>query len=115
MFRISDQSWHPFEVSGEASEITSVGKFRFHSSAFHIAKEEIRQAIAAQVPWIVVDEIGKLEMKNQGLEPVVSELVHAHQNGDFQGQILLVIREELLVPALEKWNIQEWESFSAIS
>lgn len=115
MLRLSDQSWHPFEVTGEATDIISVGKFQFHADAFRSAKQEIREAMEARSPWIVVDEVGKLEMRGKGLEPVVTELIHAHQSGAFVGNVLLVIREELLDPALEKWNIQEWETFSAIS
>lgn len=115
LLRLSDRSWHPFEVTDDSSDIIEVGKFRFHAEAFRTARQEIRDAILGQPQWIIVDEVGKLEMRGKGLEPVVTELIQAHQSGKFQGNVLLVIREELLEPALEKWNIRKWESFSAIS
>jgi tRNA-binding EMAP/Myf-like protein len=47
----------------------------------------------------VVDEVGKLEIeREEGLEPVISELVSYYKSEKAVGKLLLVIRDYLLKP-----------------
>lgn len=105
---LSNHLWIPFEVEGETDlPIVEIGRFRFYADAFSQAKTEFQQAVERQAPWIVVDEVGKLEVKGKGLEPAVTMLVAASQSGRYTGNLLLVVREELMEKVLEKWGITE--------
>lgn len=116
MKRLSDGIWIPFEVKAETDlPIIDIGRFRFFAEAFTQAKTEFQQAVERQAPWIVVDEVGKLEVKGKGLEPAITRLTEAHQSGDYTGNLLLVVREELLEKVLEKWKITEWREWTTDS
>lgn len=109
---LSDDRWIPFEVEGETDlPIVEIGRFRFYADAFTQAKTEFQRAVERQAPWIVVDEVGKLEVRDKGLEPAITMLVEATQSGRYTGNLLLVVREELLEVVLEKWGITEWKEW----
>lgn len=113
---LSDRSWVPFEVEGSTDlPIIEIGRFRFFAEAFERAKTEFEQAINSKAPWIVVDEVGKLEVKGKGLEPAITMLIEATQTGVYSGNLLLVVREELLETVLEKWKIEVWEEWTGDS
>lgn len=110
---LSDNLWIPFEVEAETDlPIINIGRFRFYADAFTQAKTEFKQAVERQSPWIVVDEVGKLEVKGKGLEPAITMLIEAVQTGVYSGNLLLVVREELLELVLEKWKIKVWEEWT---
>lgn len=110
---LSRNEWLPFEVDAETDLATiEIGRFQFSANAFEQAKSEFRQAIDQQAPWIVVDEVGKLEVKGKGLEPAITTLIEATQTGVYSGNLLLVVREELLEMVLEKWKIEVWEEWT---
>ncbi len=110
---LSDNLWIPFEVKAETDlPIIDIGRFRFFAEAFTQAKTEFQQAVERQAPWIVVDEVGKLEVKGKGLEPAISMLIEATQTAVYSGNLLLVVREELVDSLLKKWNITQWTKWS---
>lgn len=110
---LSQNLWVPFEVETETDlPIIEIGRFRFFAEAFTQAKTELQQAIDRQAPWIVVDELGKLEVKGKGLEPAITMLIEAAHSGIYTGNLLFVVREELLETVLDKWNIFSWSNWS---
>lgn len=110
---LSNQLWIPFEIKAETNlPIVEIGRFRFSANAFTQAKTEFRQAINSQAPWIVIDEVGKLEVKGKGLEPAITMLIEAAQASVYTGNLLLVVREELLEMVLKKWKITKWTKWS---
>eukprot|EP00930_Biecheleria_cincta_P090686 TRINITY_DN80128_c0_g1_i1.p1 TRINITY_DN80128_c0_g1~~TRINITY_DN80128_c0_g1_i1.p1 ORF type:complete len:264 (-),score=61.80 TRINITY_DN80128_c0_g1_i1:294-1064(-) len=83
-----------------------VGNFVFDEHVFAKARSELqalrgqdRGLAAAPADWIIVDEIGPLELnRGQGLEPAVGELLRAAARGELgppQSRFLIVARAAL--------------------
>lgn len=98
----------PLEADIEMdNDIVHVGKYKFKQSTFDWAKDVLKQSIEHGSEWIVIDEIGKIEIINdQGLEPIVSELINMRINNTLTSKLLLVIRDTLVESALAKYSLQ---------
>ena len=110
IFDVSNKSYLPFEISEEdisnysASEIITIGKFVFLENAFRKMENIILQDVRKNLDWVIIDELGKLEMRDKGLSQVISKLIKdSNQIGGTK--IILVIRESLLEDAIHKFDI----------
>ena len=104
----------PFEVTGPTTEpAVEVGRFTFFQAAFDRGIRHLREAVQAQVPVVILDEVGKLELRGLGFGPVVQELIDACQSGAYRGTLVLVVREELLTQVPDHFGIRAWEPFLA--
>jgi nucleoside-triphosphatase THEP1 len=70
------------------AEIITVGKFVFSKSNFEKANQIIREG-SSKKGWLVIDEIGPLELRGEGFSPVLKEVLAIRQE-----KILLVIRDK---------------------
>lgn len=107
ILNIATQTYHPFEVDQTyGADVVSVGHFLFAKTAFALAQEILEHSLLQQYDWTVIDEVGKLEIEQgEGFEPAVLRLVKAFQAGR-EGRLLLVIRDTLLLKAMEKYELQ---------
>lgn len=79
----------PMEAVENEDEVWEVGRFRFSRSAFEKAIQLLRAAIQAP-GWLVIDEIGPLEMRGAGFHDILKELLELQRS-----PMLLVLREGL--------------------
>lgn len=104
-------------LSGERKELTSrnessntfnIGKFIFRKSAFIWAKEKLIDALKNKHKVIAIDEFGLLELHNEGLEPVFSEIIdRVKSTTDMQA--IIIIRKSLLKDFLKKFDLSKNE------
>ena len=80
----------------------SVGRYFLDKNAFRVANKIILDAIEAEKEWIVMDEIGKLELNNEGHDATLLFLLN-----NYDGNIVLVVRDGLLEKVIEKYKIVE--------
>lgn len=81
-----------------------IGRFVFDKRVFVWAQNELRTLCTKTTKLIVFDEVGYLELYNEGWEPLVSEyLNHARTSKEYQ--VLLVIRDELLHVLVDHYNL----------
>lgn len=106
LFDIRKQKAYPFQVSENyVGAVASIGRFRFAMSGFELGKNIIVNA-SPDLKWFVIDEAGKLEIEQgEGFEPEVLRIVKRFQSGEMQGNLLLVVRDTLLVKAIEKYGL----------
>lgn len=80
-----------FEMEANESEhsIISIGRFKFSEQAFEKAIQIISDSIGKG--WLVIDEIGPLELNKQGFYEVAKKALENHSS-----QLLLVVREGLV-------------------
>lgn len=84
-------------ITDTDAPLITIGPFRFFAAAFEKANEILLQAAAAKPNWLVVDEVGKLELLKQGFYPAVKELVDRYQpDTENNRHLLLVIRDSLV-------------------
>ena len=88
------------EASGDEKRLT-VGRFQFSASAFQKAAAHLR-AVPDFVCWVVIDEVGPLELRGEGFSAVLKELIESRNEGQ---TIVLVVREELVVKVAEYFSI----------
>jgi nucleoside-triphosphatase THEP1 len=114
IYDIARNKYHSFEVDQTyGADVIMVGKFLFAKTAFTLAQEIIEKAMTSHYDWTVVDEVGKLEIEQgEGFEPAILRLVKAFQSGK-EGKLLLVIRDTLLIKAMEKYELLGCKIMSA--
>ena len=87
------------EADDVEEETLLVGRFRFSRHHFNKAIDVIRESIPAK-GWLIIDEIGPLELKGEGFSEVLKEAM-AERNDN----ILLVVREGLTGQVIAYFDI----------
>ncbi len=104
---IAEKKYYELELNENADGI-KVGKFVFSNVTLDIAKSILRKQKNVGHDWLIVDEVGKLEIeRNEGLEPVITELISYFKMEDVNGNLLLVIRDYLLETAITYYDLQD--------
>ena len=102
LYTLRDRQLHPYQLSEAEAEQTpdeqmvSISKFNFSAEAMRMARQTLLEDSQHHFNWVVVDEVGKLEVAGGGLEPAVTALVQSYQSGAAQGRLLLVVREQMV-------------------
>ena len=76
------------EAKKEETEVVTVGRFVFSKTNFEKAIEIVRDGIDKE-GWLVIDEIGPMELRGEGFSDVLKEVLAKRQHN-----ILLVIRDK---------------------
>jgi nucleoside-triphosphatase THEP1 len=103
---------HTFQVDENFSGTKiPVGKYLFSELGFETSRSILFEMqhdlkdIEASDVW-VIDEVGKLELKNEGLEPALSLFLQAAKQAA-KGRLIIVIRDYLLGRAIEKYALHD--------
>lgn len=95
-------------------ETITIGRFVFNAAVMERAKQLLHESLNRSPVWLVIDEVGKLEVEQHaGLEPAVIQIIHHYQSGRAEGRLLLVIRDSLLEKAIEKYGLQNAEVYTS--
>jgi nucleoside-triphosphatase THEP1 len=78
----------PMEAIDDETETLTVGKFVFSKKNFDKAVQIIRNAIEKE-GWLIIDEIGPLELNGKGFSEVLKELLAIRQH-----KTILVVRDK---------------------
>lgn len=90
----------PMEAVSAETAIMTVGRFAFSKAGFDKAIKIIRENI--KLPgWLVIDEIGPLELREEGFHDVLKETLDNRT-----GNTLLVVREEMVQAVQAFFNIK---------
>ena len=77
-------------------ELLKVGRFYFYASIFTRVNNDLVNMLKTNPHWMVLDEVGKLELNCSGFYDAVTAMISAHQHQTITSNILLVVRESLL-------------------
>jgi len=103
---ISTNQLYPLQTDGNNMDTIAVGKFLFSKAVFLKGKEILEHALAGVADWLVIDEVGKLEIeRDQGWEPAVAHITEAFAPIRHR-KLLLVVRDSLLNAARERYCLQ---------
>ena len=75
--------------------LLQVGRYYFYASAFTKANSSLLETLSALPQWLVIDEVGKLELDKKGFYPAVKQLVERYRNTRSGSNLLMVVREGL--------------------
>lgn len=97
--------WQVRSISQEA--VIEVGKFLFLESGFDQAQQILASFYKQKEGYFVIDEIGKLELKNQGLEPELMQCIDSFRMRNDASTLILIVRDYLLDEVIEKYKLEK--------
>ena len=77
-------------------ELETIGRFQFYARSFRKANEILLNEILLAPDWLIIDEVGRLEIEKGGFFPALQELIPRYSDTKMKGTLLVVIRETLL-------------------
>jgi nucleoside-triphosphatase THEP1 len=95
----------PMEAGADEKNILAVGKFLFSRNSFDKAIDILRKGIG-KTKWLLLDEIGPLELRGEGFYDVIKEMIQANNR---EQKILLVVRQSLVNEVIEYFHINRSE------
>ncbi|MCX6175621.1 MAG: hypothetical protein NTZ27_12785 [Ignavibacteriales bacterium] len=103
IYHIASRTLRQLETD-ETRDVTMIGKFKFSNQTFDWAKNILGDCINKELEWLVIDEIGPLELEGKGLEPTISKLFSEIEK--FNGNILCVVRDSILEKFVEHYRLE---------
>jgi nucleoside-triphosphatase len=96
------------EAEVESEDVIKIGSFQFLKAAFKEANDYlISTASETENRYLIIDELGKLELKNKGLHRSAEALISRFKNDNAQ-HVILVVRDYLLDAVLQHYGITEY-------
>ena len=92
---------------GNAADCLVIGRYSFSKLAFAKASKILLESAAENHRYLVVDEVGKLELMGQGFNHVVAELISTEQ--ERKTNLLLVIRDTLVERVTKHFGIKYYK------
>ena len=89
-------------------EIVEIGPFQFSKAAFDKANNFLMSSTSEmENRYLIVDELGKLELKNKGLHLAAEQLI-PHYMLNVKYDLILVVRESLLDEIIRHYSISKY-------
>lgn len=108
LYMIESGSLHPFEANGVHNEPTiQIGRFTFYTSGFKTVKSWLSKSAESDARWIIIDEIGKLELAGEGFEPELSRFIDSVRRNVYNPTLIIVVREQLLNQVIDKYQLHD--------
>jgi len=92
----------PMEISDPGEDFLPIGKYRFSIGAFNWAEQRLGRAFESSCRWMIIDEIGPLELGGKGLDAVTQWII---KNSRPEKDLLLVVRERLIAKVLHHYSM----------
>jgi len=105
LLHISSLESHPLESPANKKDQVKIGRFTFSQKVFLWAQERLSTIDSLNINWLVIDEIGPLELQGYGFEPAITSLLRRYSQTEIN--ILMVIREGLVEKVLDHYLIAE--------
>lgn len=105
LYHISTKTIKEFEAVTLSSNTVSVGKYHFLKESFTWANKKIIESFNSSAEYLIIDEIGKLELRGEGFHKSTKEILGKLNNSN--SILILVIRDYLLDEILKYYNIME--------
>ncbi|MDP1995217.1 MAG: nucleoside-triphosphatase [Ignavibacteria bacterium] len=91
------------ENQTEEEKVVTIGNYIFSSEALLWAQQILVDAIQSTNKLILIDEIGPLELRGSGLEPLLSQIISKAITEE--KKLILVVRPKLLEDVKEKYGL----------
>ncbi len=111
LYSISDKEEKCLETSKKNA--LAVGRYFFDPYVFEWAQKKLINEMNIASRYLIIDEIGYLELEGKGLEPTLSMLIKASQERD-DITLLLVVRESLVDQIIEQYKFDNIKIIKSI-
>jgi nucleoside-triphosphatase THEP1 len=85
-------------------KVIKIGNYRFSKDVFIWVQNVLLNSLDKNLEWLIIDEIGPLELEGKGLEPAVSIILNEDEK--YEGNILCVVRDSMLDKFIEHYKLQ---------
>lgn len=109
LYHISSRTIKDFQADQRNNNTIEVGKYSFYKESFKWANEKLIKGFESGPEWLIIDELGKLELRKEGLYESSKYIIDKRKYT--KTNIILVIRDYLLEQILEFYNINEGEYY----
>ncbi|WP_452232428.1 nucleoside-triphosphatase [Lacinutrix sp. MEBiC02595] len=107
--KVKSKKEFELETESESEDVIRIGHFKFLKSAFKESNDYlISIASEAENKYLIIDEIGKLELRNEGLHRSAEALISRFKRDNSQ-HVILVVRDYLLDAVLKHYAISEYK------
>ncbi len=89
-----------------AEKNMQIGRFNINLQGLQKGVKAIKNSSNTNTRIVVIDEVGRLELENNGWAKNIEELICNSQN-----HVLLVIRDHFVEKVIEKWEIKNYQVF----
>ncbi|HSH50730.1 MAG TPA: nucleoside-triphosphatase [Bacteroidales bacterium] len=83
-----------------------IGRFNINLHGLQKGIKAIKKSSHTNIQIVIIDEVGVLELENNGWAKNIEELIRNSQN-----HILLTIRDSFVEKVIEKWEIKNYQIF----
>ena len=98
------------EALEHEENVLCIGKYIFSVSGFDHAKEILKNASVKKNAFLIIDEVGPLELKGEGFNAELKELLVSMEDSL---RVIIVVRESLVEQVVTYFKIAEtFEMFS---
>ena len=106
IYHIASRTLKSLEVNASAKDehTIRIGNYRFSKDTFEWTGKILLDSISKDLEWLVIDEIGLLELDGNGLEPAISNIFDKRKN--ISAKIVCVVREEILRKFIDHYKLQ---------
>jgi len=101
-YDITTEEKRMMEAVADETDVQAVGKYLFSSRAFMWAESMLHLAITSAPDYIVIDEIGPLELLEKGFNNILKELLQS----DIR-KIILVVRRSKVEEVIAAYHLQD--------
>lgn len=107
-FELKSKTEFVLEVEPESDYDTiAIGPFLFLQTAFDRANTFLKTLVHSGNKYVILDELGKLELKNKGLHEAAKVLIPDFMDHK-KKHLIVVIRDSLLEETLKHYNISNY-------
>ena len=89
-------------------ELITVGKYNFYIAAFEKANSLLLGALSRNPQWLVIDEVGKLELEGKGFYPAVKKIIDDQEEKITTTNNILVVRDSLRAEVINFFKINKY-------
>ena len=107
--KVASKTAFPLEVETQGDNDTiSIGPFLFLRSAFDEANVFLKTLVQSRNSYVILDELGKLELKNKGLHEAAAALIPKFMTHK-ENHLIIVVRDTLLDAVLAHYKILNYQ------
>ncbi len=105
---ISSGETRLLELTADTNEknILKIGNYKFNNEVFIWARSKLFSAFSKNPQWLIIDEVGKLEMDGKGLEPSIKK-IFLKLNDFSDMNLVFVVRDYLVSDFLKKYSLNK--------
>ena len=93
-----------FTETRPENELIKIGKYQFRKSVFDWTQNILIDCLDKNLDWLIIDEIGPLELEGKGLELAISKIFSKSEK--LNGNVLCVVRNSILEKFVKYYRLE---------